>query len=78
MGAWGITVRQSDDGLDLLGIIVDTNLKEADFTTFNVTDALEVINVDIMEEIRQANRGCSAADLSLYFSKSLLFSQNSI
>ena len=69
MGSWGITMRQSDDGLDLLGAIVGTKLKEADFATFNVTDALEVIKADIMEEIRQANRGCSAADLVIYFSQ---------
>ena len=66
MGSWGITMRQSDYGLDLLGTIVDTKLKGADFATFNVTDALEAIKADIMEEIRQANRGCSAADLILF------------
>ena len=69
MGSWGITMRQSDYGLDLLGTIVDTKLKEADFATFNVTDALEVIKADIMAEIRRANRGCSAADLIFYFSQ---------
>ena len=69
MGSWGITMWQSDYGLDLLGTIVDTKLKEADFATFNVTDALEVIKADIMEEIRRANRGCSAADLIFYFSQ---------
>lgn len=68
MGSWGITMRQSDYGLDLLGTIVDTKLREADFATFNVTDALEVIKADIMEEIRQANRGCPAAELVFYIS----------
>lgn len=69
MGSWGITMRQSDYGLDLLGTIVNTQLKAADFNIFNVTDALEAIKADIMEEIRQANRGCSAADLVFYFSQ---------
>ena len=69
MGSWGITMRQSDYGLDLLGAIIGTKLKEADFTTFNVADALEVITADIMEEIRQANRGSSAADLVFCFSQ---------
>lgn len=46
MGSWGITMRQSDYGLDLLGTIVDTKLKEAGFATFNVRDALEVVNYD--------------------------------
>ena len=74
MGSWGITVRQSDYGLDLLGTIVGTQLKAVDFSTFNVADALEVIKADIMEEIRQANRGCSAADLVFFFSEN--FSRN--
>ena len=43
MGSWGITMRESDYGLDLLATIVATQLKVADFSTFNVTDALEVI-----------------------------------
>ena len=57
MGSWGITMRQSDYGLDLLGTIVNTQLKAADFNIFNVTDALETIKADIMEEIRRTNRG---------------------
>ena len=31
MGSWGITMRQSDYGLDLLGTIVNTRLKTVDF-----------------------------------------------
>ena len=69
MGSWDITMRQSDYGLDLLGAIIDTQLKEADFAVFNVSDTLEIIKTDIMEEIRRANRGCSAADLVFYFSE---------
>ena len=69
MGAWGITERQSDYGMDLLDTIIATQLKAADFAAFNVADALEVIKSDIMEEIRKANRGCSAADLVFYFSE---------
>ena len=45
-----------------------------DFATFNVADALEVIKADIMEEIRKANRGCSAEKLVFYFSEN--FPQN--
>ena len=69
MGSWGITMRESDYGLDLLETIIGTQLKAVDFSTFNVTDALEVIKADIMEEIRQANRGCSAAELVIFFSE---------
>lgn len=74
MGAWGIKERQSDYGMDLLETIVAVQLKAVDFATFNVADALEVIKADIMEEIRKANRGCSAEKLVLYFSKN--FPQN--
>ena len=74
MGSWGITMRESDYGLDLLDTIVTTQLKAVDFSTFNVADALEVIKADIMEEIRKASRGCSAEKLVFYFSES--FPQN--
>ncbi len=33
-GNLGITMRQSDCGLDLLGAIIDTQLKQADHATF--------------------------------------------
>ena len=58
MGSWGITMRQSDYGLDLLGTIVDTQLKAADFATFNVAEAIDLLRQDIPEEIKRANRGC--------------------
>ena len=74
MGAWGIRERQSDYGLDLLDTIIATQLKAADFAAFNVAEALDVITADIMEEIRKANRGCSAEKLVFYFSES--FPQN--
>lgn len=67
MGSWGITMRESDYGLDLLGTIVATQLKAVDFYTFNAADALEVIKADIMEEIRKAYRGCSAESLADYY-----------
>ena len=34
MGSWGVNMRQSDYGLDLLGTIVDTQLKTVNFLTF--------------------------------------------
>ena len=37
MGAWGITIRQSDDGLDLLDTIVAEQLRNVNFTVFNVS-----------------------------------------
>ena len=74
MGSWGITMRESDYGLDPLDTIVTTQLKAADFSTFNVADTLEVIKADIMEEIRKTNRGSSEVELVLYFSE--CFPQN--
>ena len=69
MGSWGITMRQSDYGLDLLGTIVDTQLKAVNFLTFHVADALELIKAVIIEEIRRAYRGSAAANLVCYFSE---------
>ena len=53
MGSWGITMRQSDCGLDLLGIIVAEQLRKVDFATFNVRDTLEVLRQNIQNEIEQ-------------------------
>ena len=61
MGSWGIIMRENGYGLDLLGSIVSRQLKAVDFSTFKVPDVLEAIKADIMEEIRQVNRGCSTA-----------------
>ena len=62
-------MRQSDYGLDLLGTIIDTQLKAVNFLTFKVADALEVIKANTVKEIMRANRGCCAADLVFYFSE---------
>lgn len=67
MGSWGITERESDYGLDLLGTIAATKLKAANFATFNVAEAIDVITAEIMEEIRKANRGISAEKQVYYF-----------
>lgn len=66
MGSWGITERQSDYGLELLGTIIDTQLKQTGFSIFNVAEALEVIKSDVLEEIRRGNRGCPAEVLVFY------------
>ncbi len=60
--------------MELLETISATQLKAVDFATFHIADALEVIEADIMEEIRKANRGCSAEKLVFYFSEN--FPQN--
>ena len=53
MGAWGILERQSDNGLDLLGIIVAEQLRKVDFATFNVAEAVKLLNEDTQNEIEQ-------------------------
>lgn len=43
MGTWGITVRESDYGLDLLDLLILQQLKEADFAIFNVSEAIKLL-----------------------------------
>ena len=74
MGCWGITMRQSDYGLDLLETITEVQLKRRNFTVFDVSEALELVKADILDEIRRANPGCSAEVLS--FSISTNFPRN--
>ena len=57
MGSWGVTMRQSDYGLDLLGTTIDTQLKAVNFLIFKVADVLEVLKADIVKEIMRAKRG---------------------
>jgi len=49
MGSWGITERESDYGLDLLGTIAATKLKAANFATFNVAEAIDVITAALRQ-----------------------------
>lgn len=53
IGAWGIKERQSGYVLDLLVTIAATQMKAVDFAIFHIADAIKVIKVDIMEEIRK-------------------------
>ena len=66
MGAWGITTRESDYGLDLLGTVVKVQLKQMDFSVFHVTEAIELPRQDILEEIKRANRSCPPEKLDYY------------
>ncbi len=42
MGAWGITVRQNADCLDLLDTIVAEQLRTVNFIAFNVSSESKV------------------------------------
>ena len=66
MGAWGITMRESDYGLDLLGTVIKAQLKQTDFSVFHVTEAIELLRQDFLEEIKRANRGCLPEKLDYY------------
>ena len=66
MGSWGITMRQSDYGLDLLGSIVEAQLKKVEFSTFNVAEAIGLLRRDILDEIKRANQGCPLEKLDYY------------
>lgn len=63
MGTWGITMRQSDYGLDMLSVLVEQQLKKTDFRSFSVPEAIELLKADILDEIEYANRGCSPKQL---------------
>ena len=58
MGSWGITMRESDYGLDLLGTVAASQLKQVDFSIFNTAETIELLRQDILEEIKRANWGC--------------------
>ena len=45
-------MRQSDYGLELLETITEVQLKRTNFTVFNVSEALELVKADILDEIR--------------------------
>ena len=80
MGAWGITMRESDSGLDLLRTIIAEHLKKVDFSTFSVAEAIEIAKADSLDEIRKANRGTSADDLIYYISENFprLFTEGAL
>ncbi len=71
MGAWGITVRQSDDGLDLLDTIVAEQLRNVNFTVFNVSEAITLLNQTIQEEIEQYKQKPPSKITDFYISETL-------
>ena len=72
MGAWGITVRQSDDGLDLLDTIVAGQLRKVNFSAFNVSEAIALLNQTIQEEIEQYRQKPPSKITDLYISETLM------
>ena len=74
MGAWGITVRQSDDGLDLLDTIVAEQLRKENFIVFNVSEAITLLNQTIQEEIEQYKQKPPSKITDFYISGTLMHS----
>ena len=66
MGAWGVTMRESDYGLDLLELIRDSMLVGIDYKYLNVSEAIELLRKHILDEIKKANRGCTPEELDFY------------
>ena len=66
MGFWGVTMRESDYGLDMLDSIMEAQLEKNDFKCFHVGQAVELLRQEIIDEIRRANRGCTPERLEEY------------
>ncbi len=77
MGAWGITVRQSDDGLDLLDTIVMEQLRKVNFAVFNVSEAITLLNQTIQEGIEQYKQKPPSKITDFYISETLISSLHS-
>lgn len=66
MGAWGVTMRESDYGLDLLELVRDAQLAGIDYKCLNIAEAIELLREHILDEIKKANRGCTPEELDFY------------
>ena len=66
MGSWGITMRESDYGLDLLNVIIEEQLKPIQFVYFDTGKAIGVLRQHILEEIIYRNQNCSQTKLDHY------------
>ena len=72
MGAWGITVRQSDDGSDLLDTIVAEQLRKVNFAAFNVSEAVTLLKQNIQEEIEQYKQKPPSKSTDFYINEVLM------
>ena len=72
MGAWGITVRQSDNGLDLLDAIVEEQLRKVNFAAFNVSEAIAFLKQNIQEKIEQCKQKLPSKTTDFYISETLM------
>lgn len=66
MGAWGVTARESDYGLDLLAEAEKNCLAKSEYSVFNVREVMDYLENSIITEIRNTNKGCPDADMDFY------------
>ena len=71
MGAWDITERQSDHGMELLEIIIIYQLRKVDFATFNIAEASELLRQDTLNEIEQYKQRKRPPALSEFYLETL-------
>ncbi len=72
MGACGILERQSDNGLDLLSVIVVDHLRKVDFAAFNVSEAVRLVNQFTMNEIEKYKQKLPSELTERYINESLM------
>ena len=72
MGAWGIMMRDSDDGFEMLDTIVVEQLRKVDFAAFNVSEALLLLNQNTQDEIEKCKKKPPSKMTEFYISESLL------
>jgi hypothetical protein len=66
MGAWGVKAHECDTSLDMLAIVESKILQPIDYRHFNVRSALDLLKDHVIEEIRNANRGCDVERIAYY------------
>ncbi len=72
MGAWGITMRDSDDGFELLDTIVVEQLRKVEFSAFNVSEAIMLLNQSIQDEIEKYKKKLPSKITEFYINEILL------
>lgn len=66
MGAWGVTARESDTGLDYLAIVEKQHFEKNGYSYFEVKEVMEFLHSFILDGIKRENKGCPDEDMELY------------
>jgi len=73
MGTWGILERQSDNGLDMLGLIVTEQLRKVDFAALNMAEAIRLLNEDTQNEIKKCRQKPPSERTEWYINEILMY-----